>query len=475
MFKQMRKNKDGKIISYRLICSGKDPNNGKHKNYTKTWKVPQNLDSVRAINKELLKVEIEFENEVEQLSSGTKIIEQNVMFEDFANEFLSNLILRKEKSFTYHERIKGNLKIIIPYFKKYSLNNITPKIIENFYSYLLNRTKLVETVSVKSNINELLNEHKISKTALANETGFNRLTIRTALQVGRKVSKSVAIAICDYFKVPLSKYFDIRSEYQKYSNATNKSIRTTLVMILGKAKSQQIIEHNFATSEYQSPFDSGEFESTKTVYSRNETKEFISCLKTESNIKTKTILSILIETGMRRGEVAGLEWKDIDFNTQKLTINRNSLYVASNGVITKRPKTKNSCRTITLSSYLINIINDYKQWWDKQKTLLGDLWLNTDRLFVQTNGKPINPCSITHWLNKFQIENGLRHISVHELRHTVITNFILADIPVNIVSYFVGHSDPKLTLSVYTHYYGQNMASDIEKYMDRLYGNTINN
>ena len=166
MFKQERFDKFNNLISYRLICSGKDPNNGKHKNYTKTWKIPKYLNGKKEIEKELKKVEIAFEEEVEKISQGIHVVEQNIMFSDFAQEFLDDKIKQKPKSFTYHNRIKENLNIIIPYFEKYSVKNISPSIIQNFYNYISSRQKESQVIRVKQSINELIAEKGLSKMKL---------------------------------------------------------------------------------------------------------------------------------------------------------------------------------------------------------------------------------------------------------------------------------------------------------------------
>ena len=120
-------------------------------------------------------------------------------------------------------------------------------------------------------------------------------------------------------------------------------------------------------------------------------------------------------------------------------------------IVTKKPKTENSIITITLPIQLVNILQEYKQWYQEQKQNYGDLWACTDFLFLQDNGNIINPCTINSWLRDFNIKNGLKPIPPHSLRHTCITMQLNAGIPIKVVSTRAGHSNEQITLGIYTH------------------------
>lgn len=131
-------------------------------------------------------------------------------------------------------------------------------------------------------------------------------------------------------------------------------------------------------------------------------------------------------TGMRRGELAGLEWKDIDYEKNTISINRTGAYCKNIGIYTKEPKTAGSIRVITVSEIVIKQLKEYQEWYNINKANWGDRWIDSDRLFVQEHGEPICPNTIRFWLNKMLVENGMPHITVHSLRHTNITMQIAA-------------------------------------------------
>lgn len=441
-------NKNNEIISYRLAYSGKDPLTDSQKYYRTTWKVPKELVDKKSIKRELTKFSLEFEKKCENISLGMSTMQDDTLFVDFADRWLKSILSRNNESYSYYIRARDNLKVINSYFQKYMLRKITPSIIQNFYDYISNRKYIKNIVVVKNSISELFNNS--SKERLAKDIGVSRLTLRLASTIGEKISLDSAQIICKFFNVNINKYFDIKAEEKLYSKATNASIRTTLVMVLGEAKRLRLIEHNFATKEYtRAPINS--IINEKQVYDECEARTFVECLSNETDIRKKTIFSLLIFLGLRRSEVCGLCWEDIDFNNNLISIKRNSIYVADFGVKLKSTKTKSSNRTISMPQTLVNILKEYKDWWLLQQSQLGDLWANTSRLFIQINGQPINPCSVTQWVGEFEQKNNLKHIPPHSLRHTAITLQILSGVPLKVVSERSGHANENITLGIYTH------------------------
>lgn len=117
---------------------------------------------------------------------------------------------------------------------------------------------------------------------------------------------------------------------------------------------------------------------------------------------------------------------------------------------------------------IIDILTEYKEWWNDQQIGHGDLWENTDRLFVQENGKPINPCTPRNWLTQFQQANGLSHASPHSFRHTSISLQLLAGCSIKAVSKRAGHANESITLKIYTHLFKDEDKKTAQKYNDFL-------
>ena len=171
----------------------------------------------------------------------------------------------------------------------------------------------------------------------------------------------------------------------------------------------------------------------------------------EEEIKYKTAIILTIFTGVRLGELMGLEWNDIDFRNGIVSINRSSQYLADTGIFTKVPKTESSIREVAIPDFVISLLEEYKLWYDEQKSLYGELWINSNRLFVQADGKPMHPSTISKWFVKFIGQIGLPVINFHGLRHTNATLLIAQNIDVAVVAARLGHAQITTTFNFYVH------------------------
>lgn len=173
-------------------------------------------------------------------------------------------------------------------------------------------------------------------------------------------------------------------------------------------------------------------------------------LSTE-NIKYKVAITLTVFTGVRLGELMGLEWSDIDFTNGIVSINKSSQYLADKGVFTKTPKTESSIRDVAIPNFVVSLLEEYKSWYEEQKSIYGELWIDSDRLFVQSDGKPMHPSTISKWFVKFVKEIGLPVINFHGLRHTNATLLISQNIDVAVVAARLGHAQITTTFNFYVH------------------------
>ena len=179
-------------------------------------------------------------------------------------------------------------------------------------------------------------------------------------------------------------------------------------------------------------------------------KQMLTLLDDEP-IVFRTMIKLLIYTGMRRGELCGLEWKDINLDTGVLRIERSSQYIGNKTIITKEPKTKAGKRTLMLSASMCTSLKEYQLWQNEQKELLGDLWEEHDRLFTQAHGLRIYPDTVSQNFLKFIRKHNLKHVTLHSLRHTNASLLVAEGIDIRTVSQRLGHANTSTTLNMYTH------------------------
>ena len=188
-------------------------------------------------------------------------------------------------------------------------------------------------------------------------------------------------------------------------------------------------------------------------YDDEQTKILLENLELLSieDTKYKVAITLTIFTGVRLGELMGLEWQDVDFKNGIISINRSSQYLSDMGVFTKVPKTESSIREIAIPEFIISLLEEYKLWYEEQKSIYGELWTNSDRLFVQADGKPMHPSTISKWFVKYVGQIGLPVINFHGLRHTNASLLVAQNIDIAVISARLGHAQISTTLDFYVH------------------------
>jgi len=446
----------GEVISYRFICCGKNPINNKIKYYRHTWKVPICLTGKKEIERALERAKLDFQDEVDKKSKGryTKEDKEYILLSEYGDNWVEDIRINRPQSLTYYVRQRDNFKIIKAYFGNGAfISQIGPIDCKNFYNYLSSRTYTKELVKVKRSIQELIDNSNLPLYQLADEMGLCRQSVHKATYLDEPIDVKTARKIAKYFHVPFDKYFKYEIIECKYAKSVNLSIRTTLVMILNEAINDEIILVNYALRAYKGQFDNDPEE--VDTYDIDEARKFVKSALAESDIRKRAVFMIFMMHGCRKAELCGLEWKDIDFETNEIHFKRNSIYVNKEfGMITKTTKTKKSNRDNIMPEILIDVLLQYKDYWINEQKRHGEYgeWAKTDRLFVQESGKPISPSIIGQWVADFENRVNLKHISPKQFRHTNISfSYNEADISLKVIADRVGHAQITTTNNHYLH------------------------
>lgn len=219
-----------------------------------------------------------------------------------------------------------------------------------------------------------------------------------------------------------------------------------LSAILADAVEWQIIPHNPA-ERVKPP----RAETTETpVYEEDTVAALLEALSDEK-MAYRIIVILALSTGLRQGEVFGLEWPDIDLDKATLEVRRTAGYAPGIGVYTKEPKTKMSKRLIALPASLVDILRQYKAEQEGIKREMGDKWKNSNRVFVTWDGKGMFPNLMSSWFPKFLRRKGLPPLNFHGLRHLSATYMIIQGAPIKNVSARLGHAKASTTIDLYSH------------------------
>jgi integrase len=154
-------------------------------------------------------------------------------------------------------------------------------------------------------------------------------------------------------------------------------------------------------------------------------------------------------TGMRRGEVLGLRWHDIDLSTGRIAI-RHTLVSIAYEIQDSTPKT-HQARVVDLDPGTIEHLRAHRSRQAVQQEDWGAGYEESDLVFRREDGSPIHPDSFTQAFDAEVRRSGLPRIRLHDLRHTHATNALRAGIPVKVISERLGHENPAFTMKQYAH------------------------
>lgn len=168
-------------------------------------------------------------------------------------------------------------------------------------------------------------------------------------------------------------------------------------------------------------------------------------------MRWRAAMLLLINTGMRRGELFGLKWDKIDLNTGTLEIANNLLRSReTHELYEDTPKTKASKRVLRLPSDMVSFLKQYKAWQNAERLRLGEYYQDHGWVFAKDNGDPMHPDSLTNYCVKLSKRLGF-HVHPHLFRHTQASILIANGVPITAVSKRLGHSQTSTTMNIYAH------------------------
>jgi len=152
-------------------------------------------------------------------------------------------------------------------------------------------------------------------------------------------------------------------------------------------------------------------------------------------------------TGMRRGELAGLHWGDVDFEAATLSVHR-SISCAGYRLCESDGKTRNSRRMIDLDAATMAALTAWHQ--QRQRESATDP-APDDSVFASPDGRPVHPHPLSQAFDRLVARAAVPRIRLHDLRHTHATLMLKAGVPIKVVSERLGHSTPAFTMTTYQH------------------------
>lgn len=149
-------------------------------------------------------------------------------------------------------------------------------------------------------------------------------------------------------------------------------------------------------------------------------KQLFTLAEEYGTLDYRAFLTLAVYSGFRSGELMGLEWKDIDWDNNVISVRRTANYTATDGTYTDTPKTKKSVRSLKLPDVVFDRLRELRTQQLENKEIFGTKLVDSDRIFVNKLGKPLYIGEPYKWQKKLTEEHGMKFCDIHSLRHQYV-------------------------------------------------------
>lgn len=292
----------------------------------------------------------------------------------------------------------------------------------------------------------------------------------------------------DLGKIPLNKLktTDLQSFYnnklagtckgqkKKLSPTTVRYIHVIIKSALNQAIQNRMINNNAANAVVLP-------KKNKTEIIPLTQEEVIRFLEAARGDRLYALYLLEMMTGLRKGEILGLQWNDIDFKCKRITVSHNLCRIKSRNknagkkyeLILMNPKTATSKRCIPINDFMADELQKHKLHQMKEKELYGDYYNDLGMVFCKPDGNYIYSRDFLRQYQNLLSKAGLEKKRFHDLRHTVASLLINANENPKMIQQLLGHSNISTTLDIYAHVMDKSMNKSVDKIYQQLGLNSI--
>lgn len=424
--------------AYQIRVSTGYDSTGKQLEKSMTWKPPRGMTE-KQIAKELERQKVLFE---EQVQNGL-YLDSTITLAEFADKWFKDYAEKqlREKSLEGYRCIMPRILQALGHIK---LCRLQPHHLMEFYNNLEESGVRLDTkYKACKDFKKIYEAAGYTQKSLSEAAEVSASTIRLC-SAGHNIAKKTADKISKVLKN--KRIFIPQNTKDKLADTTIIKYHRLLSSMLTTAVQWQIIPSNPCGRVKPPHVDYKE----AAVLDEKEVEQLISCLDDEP-LKYKTAVMLILYTGLRRGELCGLNCEDVDLDNGIIQVKRSLLYTTNKGIYEDTTKNKHSQRFIQIPPDMVKLLKEYKAEQARQRLLIGDQWQNSGKLITSDNGSALYPDTLSAWFRKFIKKNNLPDAHIHTLRHVSATLLIAGGVDVATVSNRLGHANKTTTLNIYTH------------------------
>ncbi len=440
-----REGKNG--TTYRIVVSAGYDDKGRKIRHTKTIKP---TGTQRQIEKAVQRAAADFEREVEQ---GFQL-DGKQTFSKYSQYFLE-LKEREGKKARTIDGYRDLLTRINAEIGNLKLSEIRAGHLNKFYKSLAEpgARKGDEKAIAKPLLLETVKAQHLKIAELSRRSGVSETTIGGLLK-GAAVNQASAAAVAAALGMDCKTLFNTVAKHNNTLSAKTILAHHRLISsILSQAEKEMLVPYNAAQKATPPAAPKKE----PNYFQPAQIAAILDALNDEP-LLWQALVTLLITTGARRGEVLGLTWDKVSFDLNRIKIDVALLYTRSRGSYLDSTKTGDT-RYLTIPAQATDLLRRWKVEQDAQRAAMGDAWKDdTGFVFTRPDGSYIRPDSVTAWLNDFANRHGLFHINAHAFRHSVASILISNGVDPITVSKQLGHASVTTTEGFYAHLIAEQQA-----------------
>ena len=443
--------------AYRISVSAGFDTNGKRIRHRTMWKPAPGM-TPRQIEKAVQRAAVDFERSIEQGYS----LDNKQTFAEYATYVLDlkeRTGIRPTTLDRYRELL-GRINAAIGHIK---LADLRPQHLNAFYKNLAEPGLRVGggSATAKIDLAKWLKENKKSRASIAEAAEISAATVGVAVK-GEPIREDKAEAIAKAMGKKVAEVFKVEKNTDPLSDKTVLEHHRLISTILTQAEKEMLVPYNAAAKATPPKVEKHD----PNYFQPEEIAAILKALDTEP-LKWQLITHLMIVTGCRRGEIMGLQWEKVDFENNRVKIDKALVSSKSKGTYLGNTKTSD-IRYLNLPVETMNLLRLHKREQLRLQIANGDRWRHTGFVFTTDDGSNMNPDSITGWLHNFSRRHNLSHINPHAFRHTVASVLLANGTDIVTVSKQLGHASVNTTENFYSHIIEENKAKATECIADVL-------